>query len=238
MYTFYMPVCRWVILLVKWQHSREKYIVQQYDWYEWDDIDTNYCSSEEKVVAYFLTLSRYQVCIIWCIWRQTLQKLWYAIFIGLNVVNVCLCVACLHQIITASRPGRKYVSVNKVNIGSDNDLASVWHQAVLWTNVGVLLLEPLGTNFSEIWNKVQTYSYKKMSLKMLSAKWWSFCLKVTSCYQTWCDSHRSTHSGSPLNKSIFFYIYKWADDTSSNRHQIIMHVAGSLVVNIILDMWH
>ena len=40
-------------------------------------------------------------------------------------------------------------------IGSDNGLSPGRHQAIIWTNAGILLIEPLGTNFSEInfnWN--------------------------------------------------------------------------------------
>ena len=34
--------------------------------------------------------------------------------------------------------------------GSDNGLLPGWHQAIIWTNAGILLIGPLGTNFSEI----------------------------------------------------------------------------------------
>ena len=34
----------------------------------------------------------------------------------------------------------------------------------------------MGTNISEIWIKIYTFSFKKMHLKMLSGKWWPFCL--------------------------------------------------------------
>ena len=33
---------------------------------------------------------------------------------------------------------------------SDNGLSSIWCQAIIWTNVGILLIGPLGTNISEI----------------------------------------------------------------------------------------
>ena len=36
-------------------------------------------------------------------------------------------------------------------IGSDNGLLPGRHQAIIWTNAGMLLIESLGTNFSEIW---------------------------------------------------------------------------------------
>ena len=49
-------------------------------------------------------------------------------------------------------------------------------QAITWTNVGILLIEPLGTNFSEISIGIQTFSFKKMHLNMSSAKWRPFFL--------------------------------------------------------------
>ena len=61
-------------------------------------------------------------------------------------------------------------------IGSDNGLSPGWRQAIIWTNAGILLNEPLGTNFSEILIGIQIFSFKKMRLKMLSAKWRPFCL--------------------------------------------------------------
>ena len=61
-------------------------------------------------------------------------------------------------------------------IGSDNGLSPDRRQAIIWTNAGILLIAPLGTNFSEILNGIQTFSFKKMHLKMSSAKWRPFCL--------------------------------------------------------------
>ena len=49
-------------------------------------------------------------------------------------------------------------------------------QAIFWTNAEILLIEPMGTNFSEIWIGIQLFSLKKMHLKMSSAKWRPFCL--------------------------------------------------------------
>ena len=36
------------------------------------------------------------------------------------------------------------------NIGSDNGLAPYRRQAIIWTNAGILLIEPVGTNSNEI----------------------------------------------------------------------------------------
>ena len=61
-------------------------------------------------------------------------------------------------------------------IGSDNDLSPGRRQAIIWTNAGILLIGPLGTNFSENLIEIHTFSFKKMHLKMPSAKWRPFCL--------------------------------------------------------------
>ena len=65
---------------------------------------------------------------------------------------------------------------NLTIIGSDNGLSPGWCQAIIWTNAGILLIEPLGTNLSEILIGIQTFSFKKMRFKIPSAKWHPFCL--------------------------------------------------------------
>ena len=65
---------------------------------------------------------------------------------------------------------------NLTIIGSDNGLSPGRHQAITWTNAGLLLIRPWGTNFSEILIGIQTFSFKKMHLKMSSAKWRNICL--------------------------------------------------------------
>ena len=66
--------------------------------------------------------------------------------------------------------------LNLAIIGSDNGLSPGQRQAIIRTNAGILLIGPLGTNFSEILISVQAFSFKKMHVKMLSAKWCPFCL--------------------------------------------------------------
>ena len=56
-------------------------------------------------------------------------------------------------------------------IGSDNGLSPGRRQAIIWTNAGLLLIRPLGTNFGEFGIGIQTFSFKKMHLKMSSTKW-------------------------------------------------------------------
>ena len=65
---------------------------------------------------------------------------------------------------------------NLIILGTDNGLSPDRRQAIIWTNAGRLLIGPLGTNFSEILIETYTFSFKKIHLKMLSAKWRLFCL--------------------------------------------------------------
>ena len=69
-----------------------------------------------------------------------------------------------------------YVAVNITIIGSDNDLSPDLHQAIIWSNAGIFLIRPLGTNFSETLIEIHIFSLKKMHLKMLSGNSRPFCL--------------------------------------------------------------
>ena len=55
-------------------------------------------------------------------------------------------------------------------IGSDNGLSPGRRQAIIWTNAGLLLIGPLGTNFSEFIGEIHSFLFKKMHLKKSSAK--------------------------------------------------------------------
>ena len=70
-----------------------------------------------------------------------------------------------------------HICVSKLTIiGSDNGLSPGRRQAIIWTNAGILLIRSLGTNFNEILIGIQTFSFKKMYLKVSSGKWRPFCL--------------------------------------------------------------
>ena len=67
---------------------------------------------------------------------------------------------------------------NLTIISSDNGLSLGRRQAITWTNVGILLIGLLGTNFSEMLIEIHTFSFKKIHLKMLSGKMQPFCLSL------------------------------------------------------------
>ena len=64
---------------------------------------------------------------------------------------------------------------NLIIIGLDNGLSPDRRQAIIWTNAGILLIGPLGTNFSEISIEILTFAFTKMRLKVSSAKRRPFC---------------------------------------------------------------
>ena len=70
-----------------------------------------------------------------------------------------------------------HICISKLTIiGSDNGLSPGRRQAIIWTNAGILLIRPLGTNFNEMLIEIRTFSFMKMHLKVSSGKWRPFCL--------------------------------------------------------------
>ena len=86
----------------------------------------------------------------------------------------------------------KFVSKLTI-IGSDTGLSPNQRQAIIWTNAGILLIRPIGTNFSEILIEIHIFLFKKMHLKMSSGKGRPFCLGLNMlkavtwylCYKIW-----------------------------------------------------
>ena len=79
-----------------------------------------------------------------------------------------------------------HICVGKLTIiGSDNGLSPERCQSIIWTNAGILLIGPVGTNLNEILIEIQTFSLKKIRLKMSSAKCCSFLLGLNVLIE-WC----------------------------------------------------
>ena len=107
-----------------------------------------------------------------CIW---LTKISLIQSIYQNIMKQRPCFTCLWNLTHWGRVTHICVSELTI-IGSDNGLSPGWRQAIIWNNAGLLLIEPLGTNFSEISIGIQTFSFKKMHSNMSSAKWRPFGL--------------------------------------------------------------
>ena len=48
------------------------------------------------------------------------------------------------------------------SIGSDNGLSPGRRQAIIWTNAGILLIGPFGTNINETLIEIHSFSFKKI----------------------------------------------------------------------------
>ena len=102
-----------------------------------------------------------------------------------------------------------HICVSKLTIiGSDNGLSPARRQAITYTNAGILLIWPLGTNFSEILIGIQTFSFMEIHLKMSSAKWRSICLGpnvLNSASEIYSYATRKTHRNT--NRVHAFWTY-------------------------------
>ena len=95
-----------------------------------------------------------------------------------------------------------HICVSKLTIiGSDNGLSPGRHQAFIWTNAGILLILTWGQISVKSCAKFIyiIYVYKKMHLKMSSAKWRQFCLGLNMltnrvAYFTWWRHQMETFS--------------------------------------------
>ena len=93
---------------------------------------------------------------------------------------------------------------NLAIIGSDNGLSPGRRQAIIWTNAGILLIGPWGTNFSELLIGIHTFSFKKIHLKMSSVKWRPFCLGLNVLI-----SQRTCPISPTLEQTCAYFFSEW-----------------------------
>ena len=96
---------------------------------------------------------------------------------------------------------------NLTIIGSDNGLSPGRRQAITWTNVGIFLIGPIGTNFSEMSIEIHTFSFKKIHLNMSSGKWRPFCLGFNVL------THWGLSKMVDIFQTLFFMITSWPRNT-------------------------
>ena len=106
-----------------------------------------------------------------------------------------------------------HICVGKLTIiGSDNGLSPGRRQAIIWFNAGILLIGPWGTNFSEILIANQAFSFKKMHLKISSAKWRPFSLGLNMLNPYLCGTIKPDteffQQSQDLNIGIAFHCWK------------------------------
>ena len=89
-----------------------------------------------------------------------------------------------------------------INTGSDNGLSPGRCQAIIWTNAGILLIGPLGTNLSEILIKIITFSFKKMRSKVSSGKRRPSCLGLNVLTKPTMQQSKISHNVSLCNRNV------------------------------------
>ena len=118
---------------------------------------------------------------------------------------------------------------NLTTIGSVNGLSPARRQAITWTNGGILLIRPLGTNFSEILIEISTFSFKKMRLKISSAKWRPFCLGLNVLSQG--SLMDSPHKDQWCGALAFSFVLDWVSCWTNS------HVASDLRCHYAHLLW-
>ena len=130
-----------------------------------------------------------------------------------------------------------HICVSKlIIIGSDNGLLPGRRQAIIWTNAGLLLIGPLGTNFSEILIEILTFSFEKMRLKVSSAERRPFCLDLNVIKA--CNIHKwnflTTHaiefdgkSQSILNLTVFYHVSYGTLAWNARQYSMLVNVLCS-----------
>ena len=115
-----------------------------------------------------------------------------------------------------------------------------WRQAIITTNAGILLIGPLGTNFSEILIEIYSFPFKKMHLKMSFGKWRPF-LSRPQCGNTRCQdslTEKNVHSECP-KVNIFSNVFVSIKDcdkklNSYNLHNNSVSHSQTLTLNCLL----
>ena len=132
-----------------------------------------------------------------CMILGGIQWCWLRIF-------TCSCYNGRCQAITLTHWGRvTHICVAYLTIiASDNGLSPSRRQALIWTNAGILLIGHLGINFNEILIEFNTFSFKKMLLKMASAKWRLFRLGPQCVNKYWIQPMAGFELGTCINFSI------------------------------------
>ena len=119
---------------------------------------------------------------------------------------------------------------DQASIGSDNGLSPGRSQAIIRTNAGILLIRPLGTNFSEFLVEILIFSFRKMHLKISSGKWRIFRLGLNVLINNTlkCDS-------SSRDLLVTYNILRWRNECGCNwlmqcRPPCIFQLACTLIL--------
>ena len=101
-----------------------------------------------------------------------------------------------------------FSSVNYAIFGSDNGLSPLWCQAIDLIRAGLLLIGPLGTNFSEILIKIQQFFHKIDSIVCSMATNLSWSQSVKCATDSLPDKHCFDISTRPESFELNIWIFQ------------------------------
>ena len=116
-----------------------------------------------------------------------------------KMLTLVLCLSKMKSTVLTHWGRVTHIWVGKLtSIGSNNGSSPGQRQAIIWTNAGILLIEPVGTNFSELFIEIKAFSLTKLHLKMSFAKVaailsWPQCVNGNVLY--WDVVHVSSEAG-------------------------------------------
>ena len=96
------------------------------------------------------------------------------------------------------------------------------HQAIIWTSAVLLSIGPLATHFSEILTKIQNFSFRKMHLKLSSAKRRPFCPGGELMADHRLQLGDLTPPLSLHQKEHSTFLWKFSKVSSSRKHCLLM----------------
>ena len=118
-------------------------------------------------------------------------------------------------------------------IGSDNGLPPDRRQAIIWTNAGILLIGPLGRNFSEFLIEILIFSFNKMRLKVSSVKRRPFCLGLNVLIGLDRNvTNITTHT--IIWKFLTFYLQPNFKQTTWEQH---IHISEMIMIHSLMYLY-
>ena len=87
---------------------------------------------------------------------------------------------------------RKYASLHKTVFGSDNGLSPLWHQAIIWTNAGIILITSLRKKLQLNLRRNSYIFIQQNTFQNAVCKIVAICLGLNMlnvCTRTWRNGH-------------------------------------------------
>ena len=110
-----------------------------------------------------------------------------------------------------------YICVDDLTIiGSDSGLSPGQRQAIIWANAGILLIRPLGTNFSEILLEIfiEENVFENVVWKIAAILSWTQCVNQgdITLYITAATKHITNMKTSVLRKCLTDIVWSGQND--------------------------